>query len=133
MALTVATRQKFTPGIPITCVASAAVTAERLVSVSGDSQPDTANIPVSHSTATSMVLGVALHSAAIGELVAVLPVGSGGVVAVNVASAGAIAFGDAVKSNATGQLIVAVTTSDRCGIATHSAALSTTCYVALGV
>jgi hypothetical protein len=96
MSTTITNVRVYEPGRDVTGQATAAVTAKRLVAISGD-RAASGNLSVAHATAAGRAFGVAKHDAASGELVSVA---RGGVV--KVTAMGAIAAFAEVQVGANG-------------------------------
>jgi hypothetical protein len=119
----------YEPGANITCLAGAAITAGRFVKISATKAVG-APVTVIHDTAGVAAFGVAMYSAASGELVSVKPLNAGGVVGVTVGTGG-VTFGQEVESDGTGQA-VAFSSGKICGMTLTTTAATGTALIAIG-
>lgn len=98
MSTTIANPSVYDPGATITAQATAAVTAKRFLTISGNRTAG-GNISVAPAAAAGRTCGVAGNDAAVGELVRVV---RGGGRVVRVTASGAIAAGAEVQVGANG-------------------------------
>lgn len=118
-------RPLFRPSDEITCLASAAVTGKRFVSISATRDADTGLVKVAPGTAAGKAFGVAGYDAASG---AVLPVLREGVVPVT--AGGAITAGDQIEVGTDGKAVKA-STGVAVGLAIETATSGNDVFVAL--
>ena len=132
MAATNATEVLYEEG-PITCIAVAAVTANRFVKITGAhvSTPGVGVLTgVSLAGAGDAVFGVAMFDAAIGATVSVSLISDGGVFTI-IAGTGGITAGQEVQSDAAGGAIV-LAAGKTAGMCINTVAAGGTAEIAVG-
>lgn len=124
MSTTIPNPRVYSPGGDITAEATAAVTARRLVAISGN-RASGGNLSVAHAAAGARAFGVAKHDAATGELVGIARDG-----VVLVTAGGSIAAGAEVEVGSAGRVVTA-TTGKVVGYAVTGAATNADAEIAL--
>jgi hypothetical protein len=131
MALTQQATERYAPGEDISCVATAAITAERFVVISAAHNKSLGeNIKVAQATVSGVaVFGVAMYDAAIGDVVKIRPISGGSVMGVYAGAA--LTAGQEIQTDAAGKAIP-LAAGKSCGMAVNDAAINTTADVSLG-